>query len=88
MSSSNLSDIPLPSNEFCDAAPGEEFQIACKECIKLLEPGNSYVAEHTHTDFGVNKATPYTDPEEAARVCVLDIKKNMVDAMENETPSD
>ena len=85
--SSDLSDIPLPSIEFCAAAPGDKFQETCRDvCMELLNSSDtSYVAEHTHSDFGVSKNTTYTN-ENAARVCVLDIKQNMIDAKEKETP--
>lgn len=94
MSSDPLENIPLPSEEFCAAAPplplinDDSPQEACAKCIEVLSSG-VYVAEHAHPDFGIQAGDTFSgesDKEKAAKVCVLDSKQNMIDAKEKETP--
>ena len=85
-------DVPSPSEDFCAAAPkfvhvvnGVETtpQEQCTACGELLESDGQYVARYSHNcdneqqNCAVTKDQIFTDAETAAKVCVLDIQKDM-----------
>jgi hypothetical protein len=91
--SGNFDDLPTVGEDFCIAAPkivhnvdGVEVspQEQCMECAKLLTSNDVYVARHEHESYGVGIGDKFCEgegvapcPDNAAKVCVLDIQKDM-----------
>ena len=87
---SAFDDLDIPNNDYCDAAPNLVYdkdgvettpKEQCAKCVDLLTSGE-YVARYSHEAYEVEAGKTYSgqeqaDREIAAKVCVLDIQKDM-----------
>lgn len=85
---SAFDDLDIPNDTYCAAAPNLIYEKdgvettpkdECAKCVELLTSGE-YVARYNHDAYKVEMGDTFpgeSDREIAAKVCVLDIQKDM-----------